>query len=342
MQRCLELAEKGEGRVSPNPLVGAVLVYQDRIIGEGWHACYGSAHAEVNCLRSVAPADRALIEKSRLFVSLEPCAHHGQTPPCVESILAHRIPEVIIGCEDSFSKVAGAGIRRLEAAGVKVTTGVLQVASRQLNRRFFTRQEKRRPYIILKWAESADGFLAPKDGRGVTVSGPASHKLVHKMRQSEDAFLVGYRTAVLDDPLLTDRFWGGPQPVKMVWDKGNDLPTDLRMFREGMTYILNREENREEKRFHKIKIESPVPDASWFSVEATGKLNSIVVEGGAGTLQEFIDAGLWDEAWVFRATLSLSQGLAAPKLTAGYRLREFELGEDRVSVWIHKDNGFYV
>lgn len=342
MWRCLELARKGSGRVSPNPLVGAVLVYRDRIIGEGWHAEYGGAHAEVNCLQSVSPDDRPLISESRLFVSLEPCAHYGQTPPCVDLILEHRIPEVVIGCKDTFSQVAGKGIRQLQAASVKVTTGVLQEACRKINRRFFTRQEKGRPYIILKWAESADGYLAPENGAKVAISGPGSQKLVHKMRKTEDAFLIGYRTAVLDNPLLTDRFWGGPQPVKIIWDRDDALPLDLQLLQEGMTYILNGKENRQEGQFHKIKIEQPLPDPSWFSQETTGKLNSVVVEGGWATLQAFIDTGLWDEAWVFRASEGLSAGLSAPKLKQGRRLRAFKLGPDGVNVWAHEDNGFYV
>lgn len=342
MRRCLELAQKGAGQVAPNPMVGSVLVFEDRIIGEGWHRQYGRAHAEVNCLNAVAEKDRQLIPRSRMFVSLEPCAHFGLTPPCTDLIIREQIPEVIIGCRDSFKEVAGKGIQKLTAAGVKVETGVLEKECRKLNRRFFTRQEKNRPYVILKWAESADGYIAPVNGARTQLSGPTAQKLVHKMRSEEDAVLVGYQTALQDNPTLNDRYWSGKQPIRIVLDPEHTLPAHLNLFRgDQQTLIFNFHKSENKENNHRIKInrEMPVPQQV---LEHLPGINSLIVEGGSRTLDLFIEHHLWDEALVFRTPVALGNGIAAPRLKSSRPADQFPLGKDSVSLYVHEQNDFYL
>lgn len=218
MQRCLELAAMGAGQVAPNPMVGAVLVHQGRIIGEGYHRQYGQAHAEVNCVNSVAEEERSLIPLATMYVSLEPCAHHGKTPPCADLIVAQGIKQVVIGCMDTFSAVAGKGIEKLEKAGIKVETGVLEAECRQINRRFFTFHEQQRPYIVLKWAQSRNGLVAGAGGVPVRISNKYSDRLVHKWRSEEMGILAGTRTAINDNPRLNNRLWTGKDPVRIIID----------------------------------------------------------------------------------------------------------------------------
>ena len=214
MNRCIQLALSGAGNVAPNPMVGAVLVYEDRIIGEGYHKKYGEAHAEVNCIKQVKEADQPFIEKSTLYVSLEPCAHYGKTPPCADLIIKHRIPKVVVGCRDPFDQVNGKGIEKLAEAGIEVITGVMEEECRWLNRRFFTRVLKHRPYVVLKWAQTADGFFAPEDDTQYWITGLESRKLVHRWRAEEDAILVGKNTAAIDNPQLNVRYAPGRSPRK--------------------------------------------------------------------------------------------------------------------------------
>ncbi|WP_232831743.1 bifunctional diaminohydroxyphosphoribosylaminopyrimidine deaminase/5-amino-6-(5-phosphoribosylamino)uracil reductase RibD [Taibaiella helva] len=333
MQRCLTLAALGAGQVSPNPMVGAVLVHQDRIIGEGWHREYGQAHAEVNCIDSVAEADRALIPQSTMYVSLEPCAHFGRTPPCADLIVKHRIPRVVIGCTDTFSQVSGRGIARLEAAGIEVMQGVLEATCRRLNRRFFTRQERQRPYVILKWAQSEDGFIAPPEGRRVMLSNTFSQKWVHRMRSEEDAVLVGYRTALLDDPQLNNRYGSGRQPLRVVVDPQLALPATLKLM-DGTqsTIILNRLKTAAQPNLQWLQVEADEP-AAW--LRQLVQVNSIIIEGGARTLQQFIAAGLWDEAFVIRTPQLLGAGTPAPTLQHAIRQDIIHLETDHI---YHYDN----
>ena len=257
MWRCLELARLGGGYTAPNPMVGAVLVYEDRVIGEGYHQVYGQAHAEVNCVNSVAAEDVPLISRSTLYVSLEPCAHFGKTPPCADLIIRMRIPRVVVGCRDPFPQVNGKGIEKLLAAGVEVRVGVLEEECMELNRRFFTFNTLHRPYIVLKWAQSANGRIAGAKlawrrhgcgswragggvggwealgegvGERVLISNEYTNRLVHKWRSEEAAILVGTRTALADDPSLTVRLWSGPDPVRLVIDKELVLPASLQLF----------------------------------------------------------------------------------------------------------------
>lgn len=336
MQRCIELALKGAGHVSPNPMVGAVLVYDDRIIGEGWHRQYGQAHAEVNCIASVKTEDRDLIGKSTIYVSLEPCAHHGKTPPCADLIIQHNIQHVVIGCTDSYKEVAGKGIEKLKAAGIQVTTGILERECRWLNRRFFTRQELNRPYIILKWAQSEDGFIAPEEGRRVMLSNTFSQQLVQKMRSEEDAVLVGYKTALLDNPRLNNRYGSGKQPVRIVIDPELNLPETLHLFDQTqptLVYNFRRSGNEENTSFIRLYEDESLASGITDSLKT---VNSVIVEGGSKTLQAFIDEGLWDEAFVFTTEHLLQSGTKAPTLKNNIRFDSFTLHNDIVNIYRHE------
>jgi diaminohydroxyphosphoribosylaminopyrimidine deaminase/5-amino-6-(5-phosphoribosylamino)uracil reductase len=353
MQRCLQLAAMGAGRVAPNPMVGAVLVYGGRITGEGYHQQYGEAHAEVNCINSVAEADKEFISKSTMYVSLEPCAHFGKTPPCADLIIKNKIPNVVIGCRDSFAAVDGKGIERLIAAGVHVTVGVLEKACRELNRRFFTFHEKQRPYIILKWAQSSDGKMAPQmnfvrslaeNPKGGTlehenlkrlmISNEITNRLVHQWRSEEAAILVGTNTALLDDPSLTTRLWPGNDPVRLVIDKELKLPHHLKLF-DGSTktIVFNYSKQAEAGNlvYHQLNKEEDIL-TQILSALYNMQRQSVIVEGGSKLLQSFIDAGLWDEARVItNSTMVIGVGLDAPVLKNDMVLVEQKIKNDIVA-----------
>jgi len=332
MRRCLELALKGINRTAPNPMVGAVLVYQGRIIGEGWHEVYGQAHAEVNCLNNVRTEDRALIPESRLYVSLEPCSHFGKTPPCSDRIITEGIREVIVGCLDSFVAVSGKGIQKMRNAGITVKTGVLEAECREVNKRFFTRQEKGRPYIILKWAETADGFMAAVDGSPIQISGCLQQRLVHQMRYQESAILVGYQTALHDNPRLNNRFWlEGRQPLRVVIDFDNSLPENLFLKTDGWPTMIISGQKEGVKGSVTWKWISNRENLLQKVVAALSNVNSLIVEGGAKTLQAFINAGLWDEAhrWVNTEKLS-GTGISAPVLKNARMVQAQSFGIDRL------------
>ncbi len=330
MKRCLDLAAKGAGYASPNPMVGAVLVHRGRVIGEGWHERYGSAHAEVNCLQSVQESDQQYITSATLYVSLEPCAHYGKTPPCADLIIRHHIPHVVIGCRDPFSQVAGKGIQKLEEAGIRVTTGVLNTECRWLNRRFFVRQEMNRPYFILKWASSADGFLAPFNGRRVMLSGPLSLQHVHKMRSEEDAILVGFNTARLDDPRLNNRYGTGKQPVRIAYDPQMALPRSAALFQPGQsTIIFNNQVEKTEGDIQWLKLDKERPAAPQIAERlAQLPFNSVIVEGGSKTLSAFIEAGIWDECLQYRTPHLLGEGVPAPLLKGAVQHSQHASGQD--------------
>lgn len=280
MLRCLQLAAKGRGYVAPNPMVGAVVVHKDLIIGEGYHRACGQAHAEVNAIASVR--DQRLLEDSTLYVNLEPCSHHGKTPPCADLIIGKKIPRVVIGTRDPFPKVSGGGIRRLEQAGVELITGVLEAECNELNKRFFTFHSKKRPYIILKWAQSADGYMDRHrqvgDGQlPVVFSDDYTRLLVHKMRAEESGIIVGKNTALLDSPQLTTRYWCGESPRRLIADSG-----------ESLSQLMERLYG--------------------------DQVQSLIVEGGAKLLAGFIEAGLWDEARVEHSEVLLGAGVKAPQV----------------------------
>ena len=300
MHRCLQLAKLGAGTVAPNPMVGAVLVYKNSIIGEGYHQQYGQAHAEVNCINYVKATDQSLIENSTLYVSLEPCAHYGKTPPCADLIIKNKIPNVVIGCRDSYTEVDGKGIQKLQQAGIKVVTGILGKDALELNKRFFTFHTKHRPYIILKWAQSADGKIANEDFSAVKISSKITNRLVHKWRSEEAAILIGTNTALHDNPSLTNRLWQGNNPIRLVIDRQIKLPAFLYIFDGAVkTIVFNQVKNEEQPNviFYKLTAgEDMLADI----LNALHQLNiqSVLVEGGAVLLKSFIDKNYWDEARV--------------------------------------------
>lgn len=331
MHRCIELAKKGAGSVAPNPMVGAVLEHEGKIIGEGWHECYGEAHAEVNCIRqAVQNGYEQLIPQSTIYVSLEPCAHFGKTPPCSDLIINQRIPKVVIGCRDPFTEVDGKGIEKLKAAGVETVVDVLKEECMELNKRFFTFQLKHRPYIILKWAQTGDGKIAapaplnPTERGNLTsahqrllISNDMTNRLVHKWRTEEASILVGTNTALLDDPQLTNRYWTGKQPVRLVLDKELKLPHTLQLLNDAAkTIVFNCIQETKAGNIHYYLLNKNEHIIEQM-VDALYQLNiqSVIVEGGAQLLQGFIDAGLWDEARVIEnASLKIEKGLNAPQI----------------------------
>lgn len=333
MRRCLELARLGAGYTAPNPMVGAVLVHDGRIIGEGYHQLYGKAHAEVNCVASVKEEDLSLIPHATMYVSLEPCAHYGKTPPCANLIIDKKIPRVVVGCRDPFPEVDGKGIERIMSAGVGVTLGILEKECMSLNKRFFTFHTRHRPYIVLKWAQSANGKLAAGDGARVLISNDYSNRLVHKWRSEEASILVGTNTALSDDPALTARLWTGPDPVRLVIDKDLRLPGSLRVF-DGQvrTMVFNtvRQEEKGNVLYYKLNgredLVAQVVEALYVE-----KIQSVLVEGGTQLLQSFIDAGIWDEIrTITNNELEIPDGLAGPVLKNAQLLSSETLLSDTV------------
>jgi len=338
MMRCLELAQLSKGHTAPNPMVGAVLVHDGRIIGEGWHRLYGQAHAEVNCFESVAAANRYLIPESTMYVSLEPCAHYGKTPPCSLRIVQEKVKKVIIANIDPFEKVGGKGIDILRSHDIEVTAGVLDEAGKWLNRRFYCFHTQKRPYIILKWAQSTNGFMAPADKSRLQLSNQHSVQLVHQWRTEEAAIMVGYHTARNDNPQLTARHWKGNQPLRIVTDRQLQLPASHYLLDQTVpTWVLNEQKEAMEGSVHYVK--QPVHDlqALMHRLHAANKL-SLIVEGGPTLLNSFIDAGLWDEARVFTAGKSILAGIAAPVLKNGRLALQTDLEDDQLHVYVNQSS----
>lgn len=346
MYRCLQLAAGGAGRVAPNPLVGAVLVYRNRIIGEGFHQEFGGPHAEVNCIASVKEEDRHLIKESELYVSLEPCAHFGKTPPCSDLIIRNRIPKVVIGSKDPFPEVNGKGIEKMRNAGIEVVTGVLEKECLELNKRFYRFHTLHRPYIILKWAQTRDHAIASPDGSAVAISNEYTNRLVHRWRSEEMAILVGTRTALLDNPSLTTRLWPGKNPIRLLLDMELKLPPALRVFDDkAPTVIFNllrhTAENVEAGRtpagnwYYQIndreKFVQELPDALYVL-----GIQSVLIEGGAKTLQSFINAKAWDEARVItNEQLDIPSGIKAPQLFDERQVKSEYFLTDRVDYFVN-------
>ncbi len=337
MRRCIQLARLGAGNVAPNPMVGAVLVHDGMIIGEGYHEVYGQAHAEVNCVNNaIAKGHESLLSSSVIYVSLEPCAHFGKTPPCADLIIRHKIPEVIVGCRDPFTQVDGKGIEKLRNAGHTVKVGVLERECIELNKRFFTFHTKDRPYIVLKWAQTADHYIGTT-GRRLMISNEYSNRLVHKWRSEEQAILVGTNTASADDPELTTRLWAGKSPVRLVVDLDLKLPSSLKLFNSASrTIVFNTHKHGDDDRgIHYYQVtatDSLVPQI----LHALKVLNiqSVLVEGGAFLLQSFIDASIWDEARLITNThLSAGEGLSAPVLRHAGEVDERNMEGDRIQIF---------
>lgn len=317
MQRCIELAQLGIRSAYPNPLVGALIVHNDRIIGEGYHQKYGEAHAEVNAINSVE--NKSLLKESTLYVSLEPCAHFGKTPPCADLIVKNELKKVVIGCVDSYSEVSGKGIDRLKKHGIEVLVGVLEKECRNLNKRFFTFHEKKRPYIILKWAETKDGFIDKIRNSSTPeinwITQPETQTLVHKWRSEEHAILIGTNTSLNDNPSLTVRNVKGQNPVRILIDRNLKVKPEASIYNtESRTIILNTEKKYEKDNLKFIQLED-------FSIKSiTNKLYeekmlSVIVEGGSATIQRFIEENLWDEARVLVGQTLFKEGLKAPALS---------------------------
>lgn len=337
MRRCFDLARLGAGAVSPNPMVGAVLGHGGRIIGEGWHRQFGRAHAEVNAVNAVAPADRRLIPQATLYCSLEPCFHYGKTPPCVDLILENNIPEVVVANTDPNPLVGGQSLQKLQAAGVRVRKGVLEAEGRYLNRAFFTWIEHARPHIVLKWAQSADGYLGRR-GERTAISGPLAQRLVHRWRSESDAILVGATTALTDNPRLDNRLWFGKKPLRIALDFKGKIPPEAQLLDDSApTWILGPLHSGAWRQtgFPDINPSHWIPELLQKLKAANRAI--LLVEGGANILQQFLDLDLWDEIRVVENPQRLDGGVAAPAPPAHAALRAcFRLGDDRVQILVRQ------
>jgi len=332
MQRAIELAALGRGYVSPNPLVGSVVVYNDTIIGEGWHKKWGDAHAEVNAIRSVK--DKMLLPHATVYVTLEPCSHFGKTPPCTDLLIEHKVKKVVVATLDTNPLVAGEGIKKLRAAGIEVITGILDKVGRELNKRFFTFMEKQRPYIILKWAETSDGFIAQENYDSKWISNALSRQWVHKWRSEEDAILIGTKTVVHDNPQLNVRDWTGRNPTRVIIDRFLKLNEKLHVFdRSQPTLCYNLLKHEEFPNLSLVRIDENNFLQNVLHDLWKRKIQSLVIEGGATLLRLFIEAGLWDEARVFQSPRMFNKGIAAPDLKGKLQQRK-RIEDDWLSIHV--------
>ena len=317
MRRALQLARLGAGHTSPNPMVGAVIVGPGgEIIGEGWHRKCGEAHAEVNAVASVA--DDSLLKDSTLYVTLEPCSHYGKTPPCANLIIERGIPRVVVGCLDPFVKVAGRGVKMLQEAGVEVIVGVLEQECRELNRRFMTAHTLGRPWVQLKWAQTADGFIAlpPEAGENpLHMSTPVTMRLMHRQRALCDAIVVGANTARIDNPSLTTRYWPGRSPLRVILSRNLSIPDNLNLLTDGLpTIVYNGVKNETVGAVEYVQLDTTSQQA-WLEDLYRRKVTSVMVEGGTRVLQDMIEAGVWDEARIETSPRRVGQGVVAPHIT---------------------------
>jgi diaminohydroxyphosphoribosylaminopyrimidine deaminase/5-amino-6-(5-phosphoribosylamino)uracil reductase len=342
MQRCLQLAKLAAGNVAPNPMVGAVLVYNGAVIAEGYHQKYGGPHAEVHCIAEALKNHPDKISASVLYVSLEPCAHFGKTPPCADLIIQHKISKVVIGCKDSFEEVDGKGIAKLEAAGIKVVVGILEKEAIALNKAFFTFHQYGRPYVTLKWAQTANGYIAGAEKPRLMISNNYTNRLVHSWRSTHAAIMVGANTAINDDPLLDNRNWTGPGPRKILFDPNLKVPRNLRLFNtEDVIIILNTVKDAVSGSIMYLKIDknNMIPDA----LHQLRQLNiqSLLVEGGSFLHRSFIESGIWDEARVItNKELFVHDGIQAPMLRDALKLHEITLQNDEIIYFKNQNNSF--
>jgi diaminohydroxyphosphoribosylaminopyrimidine deaminase/5-amino-6-(5-phosphoribosylamino)uracil reductase len=332
MSRCLQLGGLGKGFVAPNPMVGAVLVHQGRILAEGYHAFFGGPHAEQVCSQEVTGSDRDLIPNAILYVNLEPCFHVGKTAPCADLILELGISKIVIGTEDPNPLVQGKGMGKLRDAGVEITSGVLSDKCRQLNAAFFSFHENKRPYVILKWAQSRDGFISGEKGSHTKITQPVTDRLVHRWRSELSSILVGRRTAVSDNPQLTNRLWSGAQPVRIVLGRTTAIDPGSRLLDgKEKTLFFNLEKNETGNGISYIRLgehEAVLPQL--LQVLCERQLNSLLVEGGAELLERFIESGLWDEARVITGNMYLQQGIRAPMLKNFKVSKEYDIQGDQI------------
>lgn len=331
IKRCIQLAKNGLGKTYPNPMVGSVIVYQNTIIGEGWHQKAGEPHAEVHAIQSVK--DPTLLKDSVIYVSLEPCSHHGKTPPCSDLIIQYKIPKVVIGIQDPFAKVNGLGIQKLKDAGCEVIISTLQNECFELNKRFFTFHQKKRPYIILKWAETQDGFIdqsrQDKSPKINWITHAYAQQLVHKWRTEEQAILIGKNTALHDNPQLNVRSWTGSNPVRIVIDRKLEIPHDYKLYDHSQkTIIINQVFTKKEKAIHYIKADFSNLSKEICQILYQQEIQSVIIEGGRHTIQSFIDTNLWDEARVFIGNRVFKEGTKAPSLKNYQRISKTTLQYD--------------
>ncbi|WOD43661.1 bifunctional diaminohydroxyphosphoribosylaminopyrimidine deaminase/5-amino-6-(5-phosphoribosylamino)uracil reductase RibD [Hwangdonia lutea] len=342
IKRCMEIAKNGLGTTRPNPMVGAVIVCNNTIIGEGYTSKYGGNHAEVNAINAVA--NKSLLKEATLYVTLEPCSHFGKTPPCSDLIIKHQIPNVVIGCVDDNEKVAGKGIEKLKNAGCHVTVGVLENECKNHHKRFFTFHNKKRPYIILKWAETADGFIAPKtkkENKPVWITNAISRQLVHKWRAEEHAILVGTNTVIQDNPSLTTRDWKGQNLTRVVIDRDNKLSKDYAVFNDDAETIIisskTKDHSPKENNLNLKHIDWSLKSSiarQICDVLFQKNINSVIIEGGAKTLQTFIDENLWNEARVFTGNTLFKDGVKAPHFS-GKLVSEEKIMTDHLKIYIN-------
>jgi diaminohydroxyphosphoribosylaminopyrimidine deaminase/5-amino-6-(5-phosphoribosylamino)uracil reductase len=335
MQRALELAALGSGLVSPNPMVGCVIVYKDQIIGEGWHKKYGGPHAEVNAIETVK--NKNVLRDSTAYVTLEPCSHFGKTPPCADLLIRHQIKKVVICNSDPFPEVNGKGIQKLKDAGIEVITRVLEKKGRHLNRRFFTSVEKKRPYVILKWAETADGFVAKSDGKPLNISGNLSQMHSHKWRTEEDAILVGSKTVLNDNPSLTARKWTGKNPIRIIIEGQVSLPANSHIFDDSVkTLVFTQKDRPDKENLSFIKIEEGTNLIDFILTELHKvNIRSLIVEGGPRLHQLFFENGSYDELRLLKSkALILKEGIESAVLPKHLILKkQYDLQEDILNIF---------
>lgn len=328
INRCIQLSKNGLVAAMPNPSVGAVIVFEDKIIGEGYTSAYGGNHAEVNAINSVI--DKSLLSKSTIYVSLEPCSHFGKTPPCCDLIIKFKIPNVVVGTVDPNIKVAGNGIKKLMEAGANVTVGILENECKESNKRFFTFHKKKRPYIILKWAESMDEFIAPstkENKKPVWITNQYSRQLVHKWRSEEHAILVGTQTVIDDNPKLDVRDWTGKNPIRIVLDQNNRIPKESLIFDKCAKTLLINSEIIYFNENIAFQITKYLFDNS---------IQSVIIEGGSQTLQTFIDSNLWDEARIFKGRVTFKNGVKAPTFKGDFK-NSTKINNDELLIYSNND-----
>lgn len=330
MLRAMELAELGKGRVSPNPMVGCVIVHNGHIIGEGYHQVYGGPHAEPNAIDSVK--NHAQIPESTVYVTLEPCAHWGKTPPCANLLVEKKVKKVVIGTLDSNPLVRGKGVQILKDAGIEVISGILEKNVRAQNKRFFTFMERKRPYVILKWAQTKDGFIARENYDSKWISNAYSRQLVHRWRSEEDAIIVGTLTAKYDNPQLNVRDWEGKNPVRIVVDRNLTLDRDLHLFDQSqLTLCYNQLKEEKSENLEHVKLPLGFNIREILNDLYQRKIQSLIVEGGAQLLNKFIQENLWDEARVFFGQVQFGKGIPAPKIH-GSIIDEMEIMGDLLTI----------
>lgn len=330
MKRCIELAENGLGMTYPNPVVGCVIVRNGRIISEGWHQKAGEPHAEVNAVNKIK--DKEILKECEIYVSLEPCSHFGKTPPCSDMIVRYGFKRVIVGISDPNSKVNGQGIERMKNAGIEVKVGVLENECAELNKRFFCFHQNKRPYIILKWAQTADGFMAAENHVQKWITNQYSKQLVHLWRSQEQSVLVGYNTAKIDNPQLNLRLWSGNQPVRAVINRDLSLDLKLHLFDGSQqTMIFSEKEDSSRPDVIRLKFDENLEESILEELHKSG-LQSVIIEGGRKTLDGFINKGLWDEARIFSSSESWGSGIEAPRIE-GKLIEQKTIGSDSLKIF---------